>query len=565
MGKFDTQGTDLVVSFDTTGSMYPVLAQVRSQVKTFIEGMFKDIPKLRVSVIAHGDYCDRDNPYTIRALDFTTDLNSICEFVSETKKTYGGDADECYELVLNTARMELSWREESNKAMVLIGDANPHGVDYRDNVQLLDWKLEALKLNTMGVKIFAVHALANYRKSSANFYTTIAAATGGTYLTLDQFEDVMDVIKASCMSVYSEEKLNEFVSIIKENGRMNNSMTRNFARLMGIDVGYKAGPVQKDGMLSVLAGRFQVMTVNENCAIKEFVENNGIMFKRGRGFYELTKHETVQQYKEVIIQDRVTGEMFTGTQVRERLGLLPQIESGGAKENLSSRNTAEFRVFVQSTSFNRKLIAGTTFMYEITDLEEEETKKPKKSTKSKKEVKAPLKKNVVETPVVETPVVETPVVEEKAPEVKAPKKTKKSNKKGSKKADTLEKTAATAETAETATAEPEWTKSKDYKVASTVEEAVEALEGFSKVTEPAIHAELVTYKTPVRAVKEKKPKITAEEADLLMLSLVSETVVLASKLIEAKEKGCIDDSSETVKNTVESLRSQLKKILTLTK
>ena len=74
------------------------------------------------------------------------------------------------------------------------------------------------------------------------------------------------------------------------------------------------------------------MTVDSNTAIKAFVESNGIEFKTGRGFYELSKAETVQQYKEVIIQDRETGEMFTGTQVREELGLSPQSEKGGVKE-----------------------------------------------------------------------------------------------------------------------------------------------------------------------------------------------------------------------------------------
>jgi hypothetical protein len=32
-----------------------------------------DIPELRMSIIAHGDYCDFNKPYTISMLDFTND------------------------------------------------------------------------------------------------------------------------------------------------------------------------------------------------------------------------------------------------------------------------------------------------------------------------------------------------------------------------------------------------------------------------------------------------------------------------------------------------------------
>lgn len=373
MNKTDTSnGVDLVVSFDTTGSMYPVLSRVRNEVVGFVKEMFGTIPNLRIGIVAHGDYCDKDNPYTIRIMDLTTDKDAICNFIRTTDRTYGGDADECYELVLNNVRTTIKWRAGSTKIMVLIGDSSPHGVNYPDNKDRIDWVEEAGILNDMGVKIFAVHALSYYRGSSRNFYNQVANITGGKYLTLDQFNEVIDLIEATCISEYSEEKLNDFVSVIRSKGRMTRTLANNINRLSSnkIDTGYSdSETVQKDGLVPVLPGRFQVMTVDENCDIRSFVESNGITFKKGRGFYELTKHETVQQYKEVIIQDRTTGEMFNGSQVRERLGLQPQIAKGGVKESLSSRDTAEFRVFVQSTSFNRKLIAGTTFLYEVDELE----------------------------------------------------------------------------------------------------------------------------------------------------------------------------------------------------
>ena len=300
---------DLVVSFDTTGSMYPVLSQVRTEVERFVHTMFSEFSDLRLGIIAHGDYCDKDDPYTIRVMDLTRDEDKLCKFVNETQKTYGGDADECYELVLNTARTVINWRDEAQRVLVLIGDASPHGVRYPQNTEHLDWEEEAKKLGKDDVKIFSVHALSYYRSSSKGFYKSIAEISGGVYLTLDQFNEIVELIKATCYQQGGEEKLNEYISIIRDNGKMTNSMDRNFRRLKGEKVDeaeYSYGRTSTRKRTSrktsdesvtikemaelepVMPGRFQVMTVDENCDIKGFVTKNGIEFKKGRGFYELT-------------------------------------------------------------------------------------------------------------------------------------------------------------------------------------------------------------------------------------------------------------------------------------
>lgn len=434
---------DLVVSFDTTGSMYPVLSQVRAQVEQFVKDMFNEFSDLRLGIIAHGDYCDKDRPYTIRIMDLTRDEDKLCKFVRETEQTCGGDADECYELVLNSAHSVINWRTDSDKIFILIGDASPHSPSYSMNKDKLDWKDEADKLRKLGVKVFSVHALAYYRSSSRAFYNSVAETTGGVYLTLDQFNEIMELIKATLYQQGGEEKLNEYISIIRDSGKLTNSMDRNFRRLMGEKVeveeytptrNWRAstrratapGKVKEMAeLVPVTPGRFQVMTVDENCDIKGFVTKNGIEFKKGRGFYELTKAETVQQYKEVIMQDRETGEMFVGTQVREKLGLQPQTESGGVNERLHADKARDFRVFVQSTSVNRKLIGGTMFLYEISDIEDTGTviteTAPKKAETVKK-AETPKETKVAETKKAETP--KKTATAKKTETVKAAKATK---------------------------------------------------------------------------------------------------------------------------------------------
>ena len=114
--------------------------------------------------------------------------------------------------------------------------------------------------------------------------------------------------------------------------------------------------------------------------------------------------------------------MFNGSQVREELGLQPQSEKGGVKERIHKSAADKYRVFIQSTSVNRKLIAGTTFLYEVSDLEYDgtviedsvETKRTKadttakdiKDTKIEAKVKKKTTKKTVKASEVDTATVE---------------------------------------------------------------------------------------------------------------------------------------------------------------
>lgn len=440
---------DLVISFDTTGSMYSVLSQVRHEVSEFVNTMFDKVEDLRVGIICHGDYCDKDHPYTIRVRDLTTDKDKLTKFIRETESTFGGDADECYELVLKVANEDISWGEKREKVLIMIGDSNPHGIHYSMNTDHIDWEEEAVKLANKNIKIFGVHALANYRRGSKRFYESISKCSGGVYLTLDNFNEVADLVMMTAMNQEGEERLNEYVTIIRDKGRMTRSLASNIDRLTGKISQYtdELRKINRPGLVPVPAGRFQTMKVDSDVSIRAFITCNGIDFKPGRGFYELTKHETVQQYKEIILQDRETGEMFNGDQVREYLGLQPQVEKGGVKESLSSRDIREFRVFVQSTSYNRKLIGGTTLLYEVSDFVESSDVTPVESKiltdkavktedsgkpKAKKKDKKPIKKDEAPVEDKKTEVGETAKekpVEAKKPETEVKRKTKKSSKK----------------------------------------------------------------------------------------------------------------------------------------
>jgi hypothetical protein len=59
--------------------------------------LYKDIPKIRISLIAHGDYCDAKR--IISKIDFhnKSGQEELVKFVREVPMTFGGDYPEAYE------------------------------------------------------------------------------------------------------------------------------------------------------------------------------------------------------------------------------------------------------------------------------------------------------------------------------------------------------------------------------------------------------------------------------------------------------------------------------------
>jgi len=350
-----TAPVEVVFSFDTTGSMYPCLTQVRRNIKNTVTRLSEEIPGIRIGIIAHGDYCDAGSTYVTRRLDLTSDVSSICQFVEHVEPTGGGDSPECYELVLREAQ-SLSWKAGTNKALVLIGDDLPHPPAQTPGK--INWRDEVQKLAEGGIPVYGVQAL--NRPYARKFYEELAQKSGGFHISLDQFAQVTDMVLAVCYKQSSETQLQNYEQEVRTEGRMNRSLNQMFNTMLR-----RAAPVTEFApadLAAVPGGRFQVLQVDEDCPIKKIVLDNGLNFKVGRGFYEFTKTETIQGYKEIILQDRTTGDFYAGEKAREMLGL-----TAGETARIGPKSMEKYRVFVQSTSANRKLVKGTKFLYEVED------------------------------------------------------------------------------------------------------------------------------------------------------------------------------------------------------
>lgn len=110
--------------------------------------------------------------------------------------------------------------------------------------------------------------------------------------------------------------------------------------------------------LQDLTSSFKSKKVDKEVDITTFFTTTRKTYSPGTGYYELTKPEVVQSHKAIVIQDRSTGKVYGGDKVRDTLGLPMNVDA-----KVVPGNHANWKIFVQSTSGNRKLVRGTTVLH----------------------------------------------------------------------------------------------------------------------------------------------------------------------------------------------------------
>lgn len=108
-------------------------------------------------------------------------------------------------------------------------------------------------------------------------------------------------------------------------------------------------------LVSLTSGSYFFLNVTSTGRIDEFVEAaTRKPYMTGRGYYQLSKPETIQAQKEIAIQ--AGDQVYAGPEARKLLGL-PDFHV-----RVNPADHTDYTIFVQSTSRNRKLIAGTRLL-----------------------------------------------------------------------------------------------------------------------------------------------------------------------------------------------------------
>lgn len=121
----------------------------------------------------------------------------------------------------------------------------------------------------------------------------------------------------------------------------------------------KVADVKKQ--FSDMKSRVKVLPVPSEAAIRPFCEAKLGHYPKGQCYYELTKPETVQSYKQILVQKKRQAAIFGGTaeEMRQLIGI-PGTSNG--KIRLKPGLQGDWNIFIQSTSVNRKLVRGTRLL-----------------------------------------------------------------------------------------------------------------------------------------------------------------------------------------------------------
>ena len=111
----------------------------------------------------------------------------------------------------------------------------------------------------------------------------------------------------------------------------------------------------------------KLFQVEERISIKKFLSAHDLAFKVGAAFYQLSKRETIQDYKTVVVRRKADGQLMAGEEVRKVLNIPKNCKE--KKKVILAEDIPDFDVFIQSTSHNRVLLAGTSLLYQVGEAE----------------------------------------------------------------------------------------------------------------------------------------------------------------------------------------------------
>lgn len=202
---------DLLLAFDTTGSMRPWIQNVREKVDYLSQGLFK-LMDIRIALIGVGDHCD--GKFMLQAHPFTHELADMQRAVHDIRGTSGGDYPEAFECLFKELNDNPQWHTDRPTVLVLITDSVPHGMSGEgdagcpDNV---DARAELAKLGKRLRSFYLVNC--GNHEASIRIQRTLVKSEN-YFLQLTDFRRLTNLVMAVCMDEVGE--LDYFMGLLEK-------------------------------------------------------------------------------------------------------------------------------------------------------------------------------------------------------------------------------------------------------------------------------------------------------------------------------------------------------------
>jgi Mg-chelatase subunit ChlD len=116
-------GLDIVIVFDSTGSMSGEINEVKDQIDRIGGVLTQMVPKTRISIVT---YRDETDSYLVKGTPLTSSVDTVTLYLDEIRAAGGGDEPEAVHSGLNWAMSRNRFRSRARKVVLLFGDAPPH-------------------------------------------------------------------------------------------------------------------------------------------------------------------------------------------------------------------------------------------------------------------------------------------------------------------------------------------------------------------------------------------------------------------------------------------------------
>lgn len=148
-----THGLDIVLLFDSTGSMGAEIDEVKQRIHSIGTTLLEKIPSTRISLVTYRDYVHQrpgpngrrrrrgpgrrgPEPYVVKGITLTGRLSDFDRFLIGVTAGGGGDHPEAVLEGLKWAIERNAFSAKSLKVILIFGDAPPHPRDVRRCLEL---------------------------------------------------------------------------------------------------------------------------------------------------------------------------------------------------------------------------------------------------------------------------------------------------------------------------------------------------------------------------------------------------------------------------------------------
>jgi hypothetical protein len=198
MEQLSTREVDLAICLDCTASMSGELSAAQAGIDDLMLFVGDVVKAFRFALVAYRDRRDRD--FETKGWDFTTSGAEARQWLWLLSAYGGGDRPEAVYPAMKLACMQLSWRPEHDKILIVIGDAPPH-VGYGSH---------CVELARRGAEIeMTTHAI-EAEGEEVEYFADIARAGEGRVVSLEDDDLLIPEIAGLTLGEIFEPEFREF-------------------------------------------------------------------------------------------------------------------------------------------------------------------------------------------------------------------------------------------------------------------------------------------------------------------------------------------------------------------